>query len=202
MLFSAVQSIAFLATIELNDIREPLPVPNPWVPFLIGAALLLAAILAYVVFLWIRAIRCGPPPKIPTAWERALEAIRESISHIEKGDHENFVIFSSLTLRTYIENQFRIHAPEMTTEEFLPQAARHRVLMGTPSQRLAAFLQQCDLVKYANQSMQREEMLNLRQNALDFLQECRTREEQLLAQDQQDAPTEHPPKPRPATARA
>jgi hypothetical protein len=81
-----------------------------------------------------------------------------------------FGIAASELLRDYIEKRFDVVATQRTTEEFLqallqsPNEAlsRHQLL-------LAEFLQQCDFVKFAGDSLAVTDMESLFQSARRFV---------------------------------
>ena len=83
-----------------------------------------------------------------------------------------FGIAASELIRDYIEKRFDVVATQRTTEEFLQTLlqssnealARHRSL-------LAEFLQQCDLVKFAGDSLAVTDMESLFQSARRFVLE-------------------------------
>ncbi|MGA8705445.1 MAG: hypothetical protein WB646_00505 [Steroidobacteraceae bacterium] len=83
-----------------------------------------------------------------------------------------FGIAASDVIRDYIEKRFEVVATQRTTEEFLqallqsPQGTlvRHRPL-------LTQFLQQCDLVKFAGDSLAATDMESLFQSAHRFVLE-------------------------------
>jgi hypothetical protein len=116
----------------------------PWIAG--GAAVLLAA----AALAWRVARRPGaaPPPALPH--EIAYESLRRlvALDLIEKGEVERFFVLLSAILRQYIENRFRVRAPERTTEEFLAEASANRALEGH-SARLGEFLALSDKVKFA-----------------------------------------------------
>jgi hypothetical protein len=80
----------------------------------------------------------------------SLEALAalEGAQLIERGQMKEFHIQASEILRTYVGQRFRVDALEMTSYEVLAALDRRkadaRVLEG-----LGAFLEQCDLVKFA-----------------------------------------------------
>src|SRR5207302_7789553 len=59
-----------------------------------------------------------------------------------------FVELSSI-VRAYLEHRYVIRAPELTTEEFLQEAARASSLTGEHRALLTQFLERCDRVKFA-----------------------------------------------------
>jgi hypothetical protein len=62
---------------------------------------------------------------------------------------EEFYVRVSTILRRYIELRFGLRAPEQTTEEFLISALATGGLIADHRDPLEAFLQHCDLVKFA-----------------------------------------------------
>lgn len=121
----------------------------PWV--LIAAACLL--LLVWLVY-WLRR-----SPKLRTsanstplpAHTKALRALSRLRGEPRETDPEveRFYQQISSVLRTYLEDRYGLHAPERTTEEFLPEIEASGLLAMTEQQHLSQFLQQCDLVKFA-----------------------------------------------------
>jgi hypothetical protein len=134
---------------DARGIRESPPEPSGRGPLLLalagGAALSLAAV-AWVV-LRRRPIRLAPP--VPPH-ELAYEALRRlvALGLVEKGEVELFFVHLSRILRDYIENRFEVHAPELTTQEFLEEAARQPSL-DAHRKHLGEFLELSDRVKFA-----------------------------------------------------
>ena len=52
-------------------------------------------------------------------------------------------------MRWYIEQRFKLRAPERTTQEFVEEAQRSDVLTVEQRQVLGEFLERCDMVKFA-----------------------------------------------------
>jgi hypothetical protein len=152
-------SIASLLAREPNatDIRDIKPPENPpidWRPYwLLAGAVAALALIAFVVYrVWRRPQRAafGPPPR--PAHEIAHEELARLRARAlpEQGAFKEYYSALTAIVRGYLEQRFRVRAPEMTTEEFLMVTARgggaltsgHRVL-------LADFLGESDLVKFA-----------------------------------------------------
>jgi hypothetical protein len=68
---------------------------------------------------------------------------------IEQENIEPFYIELSTIARSYIEARFNLRAPELTTEEFIRETASSHHLSLDHQQLTGAFLEQCDLVKFA-----------------------------------------------------
>ena len=139
---------------DIRDIKKPEEPPFDWQRYyVVGAALAGLALLAFIVHrLWRRPWRigAGPPPR------PAHEIAHEELARLrarglpEQGAFKEY--YSSLTaiVRSYLEQRFRLRAPEMTTEEFLMVTARGAAaLQGSHRALLGDFLGESDLVKFA-----------------------------------------------------
>jgi hypothetical protein len=141
---------------DIRDIRGPLTVPMS--PVRLALLILLPLLLAALLFVLARRLRSrkdgsprpalGPLPR--PAHEIALEALVAlgGSGLLERGEVKQFHIEASDILRRYVEARFRVEALEMTTREVLEG------LRGAGSEPrfrdgLGAFLEQCDLVKFA-----------------------------------------------------
>lgn len=87
-----------------------------------------------------------------------------------------FVELSAI-VRTYLERRYVIRAPELTTEEFLVEAARSGRLTGDHRSLLEAFLERCDRVKFAGYRPDSEESLASLSAARAFVEDTRLREQ-------------------------
>lgn len=139
---------------DIRDVKPPEEPPVEWRPYyLIAGAIAALALIALVVLRVLRRpgrVPAGPPPR--PAHEIAHEELQRLRARglPEQGAFKEY--YSTLTgiVRTYLEQRFRVRAPEMTTEEFLMVTARggaalqksHRALLGD-------FLGESDLVKFA-----------------------------------------------------
>jgi hypothetical protein len=141
---------------DIRDIRGPLGIPLS--PFRLALLVLLPLLLAALLFVVARRLRgrrddsprpaLGPLPRPPH--EVALEALAALAGSgmLERGEVKEFHVEASDILRTFVEARFRVAALEMTTREVVAglEAAR-----AEPRFRdgLVAFLEPCDLVKFA-----------------------------------------------------
>jgi hypothetical protein len=154
---------------DIRDIRGPKAVPGSWVVPAILAVAIVAALCAYVV--WRRRHRGIRRPTL-TLSERTLQRL-DGIRPLMRPDTARaFGIAASELIRDYVEKRFEVVATQRTTEEFLQALlqnsnealARHRSL-------LAEFLHQCDLVKFAGDSLAVTDMELLFQSARRFVLE-------------------------------
>ncbi len=167
-----MEALAHFAGIAAPDAVLPPPrVSTRLVLTLITLGLVaLAGVIAAVVYL--RRTREEPVVVLPP-WETALNRLRE----LERrnlpgaGKIDAYYVDLSAILRYYIEDRFRIHAPEQTTPEFLDTAAQSRVFSEEQQQFLAAFLRQCDRVKFARLQPAAEEMITHFKEVRRFVRE-------------------------------
>jgi len=154
---------------DIRDIRGPKYVHPVWA---LPAVLSVAALLALAVWgIW-RWRRSRHRPRILLPYEVALQRLEEIRPLMIPASADKFGIAVSDIVRTYIEQRFDVTATQRTTEEFLQDLlgsanaalVQHRLL-------LADFLQQCDIVKFANLSVASQSMESLRQSARTFVQE-------------------------------
>lgn len=143
------------AAAQFAGITAPAAVLPPKAParrmWLTGGGIVLAAALAALA-LW-RYLRRSAPvvaPALP-AWEVALNRLRELNQRDlpATGKLDIFYVDLSSILRYYVEDRFRIRAPEQTTQEFIEDAASQGVFSEVQQQFLAEFLRQCDRIKFA-----------------------------------------------------
>jgi hypothetical protein len=99
---------------------------------------------------WIHRRRRPAPEVVIPPWEQAHRELDVLLADdlIRLGRVQEFYYRLSTIVREYIERQFSITAPEMTTEEFLRSLERDRRL-AAQERVLSEFLRSCDVVKYA-----------------------------------------------------
>jgi len=154
----------------LRDIKPPVELPDPWKWAMIALAVVFALVAAY--FLWRewkrRKAQIPPIPVLP-AHVRARRKLEEALALISQP--REFCIVVSDTIRGYLEERFRFHAPERTTEEFLYELRETNLL--TPDQKdgLGEFLKRCDLVKFARYEPREPELRDLHESALRLVEE-------------------------------
>jgi hypothetical protein len=151
---------------------EARPKPNPaprvqreeWVAFeraLSWGALgvLVGAVLGWLAYRWLKRARPAPPPPPPRPpWEIALERLDE-VRHaglLETQRLADFYDRVNDAVRQYLGARFGFDGLESTTGETL-KALRRAPHFGLPLPEVAAFLQDCDLVKFADMTPTPEE---------------------------------------------
>jgi hypothetical protein len=136
---------------DITGLMTPPAKPNPWFwPMVIAIAVGVAALVSIMAW-WIIKQVSKPPPPIPAdVWAMTALDKLTTAGLIQRGQTQSFYYQLSEIVRGYIERQFDIAAPEMTTDEFLTTAVRDtRQANVLNTDMLRGFLDACDLVKYA-----------------------------------------------------
>ncbi|MDA0576620.1 MAG: hypothetical protein O3B24_00810 [Verrucomicrobia bacterium] len=83
--------------------------------------------------------------------ERALHELRSLLARglVERGQVKEFYVALTMIVRRYIERRHGVRAPEQTTEEFLQAVSKDTRFTPAVLERLRAFLQAADRVKFA-----------------------------------------------------
>jgi hypothetical protein len=100
------------------------------------------------------------------AW---LELERLVQQNLAQKDVKLFYVELTGVIRRYIERSTGVRAPEQTTEEFLSQISRHTSFAAEESDRLKAFLESADLVKFAAQEPRAEDIEEAFERAKVFI---------------------------------
>ncbi len=166
---------------EIADISDVVDVKINLIPLWISLAA--AALIAAGVVIGLR-LRPKRPVEIRRVYRAAHEIAFEMLQAIsrenlvEQGRVKEFYEKLSICLRQYIENRFRLRAPEQTTEEFLEQLKTSDALKLEYKQQLQKFLEHCDLVKFARYQPSHEQINESLTIAEQFVEQ--TRSEQSL----------------------
>ena len=154
--------------LDLLDIKPPLELdpgdgtgPLWWV-----LALLLIAGAALLWWAFHRPAKEPAPPAPDTIAQRKL---RESWALLDTP--ALFVEAVADILRVYLEDRFKAHAPERTTEEFLNELSQMPQMTSEQKELLGQFLKFCDFPKFAQLAPTEEECRRLHRIALKLVQE-------------------------------
>ncbi len=148
----------------IANLPNPTPQPNPaplrqleqWtllkhVTMASLIALVVGALVAWLVGKWLRRPRRGPPPPPPRPpWEVALEELHD-LRHAGLIEQQRFAEHfdrSSYTVRKYLGGRYGFDGLESTTREIL-YVLQRVVPPVAPLEEIGAFLRQADLVKFA-----------------------------------------------------
>ena len=130
---------------DIHDIHNLVPLTF-WEQH--GLQIIMGCVAGILVIAGVLSIVLRKKPKVVlTAYQRALQELQVASALHAAGQDKNFAIASSDAVRRYLENAYRMPAPERTTEEFLQEAARHAWLQGELTALLKRFLEFCDLAK-------------------------------------------------------
>jgi hypothetical protein len=174
-------------TLAIKDIKEPLSEPFSWkelIPVLSWVALALVVLL--LVILGVRYYLRKKPVEKPL-WVPAIPAhilALKSLDDLKErklwqdGKQKEYHSLLTDILRLYIEQRFRIHALEQTSEEILG-SFRSVSLPGESRLMLAQVLHLADMIKFAKQHALPDENEMSMIHAIAFVQETKTNETSL-----------------------
>jgi hypothetical protein len=134
---------------EIRDIAPPIDV-FPYPPWMVAVAALLALlVLGAIAYVIVRKIRNRPPPLPPSPQAVALRELRALQQRVKQTAPYDFSIAVSDVLRRYVSSEYRVHAVEQTSPEFLAAIAQSAKFSEAERQQLGDFLERCDLIKFA-----------------------------------------------------
>lgn len=146
--------------------------PAPRWPWYAGGAAALITLAGAVVLIRragvARRVEAAPAP----AHVEALAAL-SSLARLglaEKGAFDPYFTELSRILRRYIERRFDLHAPTLTTDEFLQQSRRSDAIRAEYVRELEKFLRLADLVKFARHAPDAEEAGRAHDTARAFVE--------------------------------
>ena len=155
---------------EIKDIAPPLDI-FPWPTWMVVCATIVAlAVLAGIVALIVIKKRNLPKPPPPTPRETALRELEAMRPQVERQPPYEFSIAVSDVLRSYIGAQYRLHAREQTSPEFLAAISRSVKFSENEKGLLAGFLERCDLIKFARIDATNKDSGDLLGNAIAFVE--------------------------------
>jgi len=145
-------------SMRMEDIKPPVLPPFKYgrilrMLFFIALAALLIGLLARLLAQRKRNPKPKPAPPPPPAHETALAALArlEQSGWMERGEAYPFYSELSQIWRHYLEDHFRINAPEKTTEELAAILQQHPVFPEQYRTLLCRFLTDADAVKFARE---------------------------------------------------
>ena len=117
-----------------------------------AAGVAAGGILAWLVYRWAKRPKPVPPPPPPRPpWEVAFEHLH-AVRHAGLLETSRFAEFFDRVndaVRSYLGARYGFDGLESTTDETI-EALRRVPQLGVPLPEVVAFLQQCDLVKFAD----------------------------------------------------
>ncbi len=133
---------------------DPSKDPPPFSWKLVGicaaalAGLLLLLAVIYLVYRKLRqVVRVHRMSPIERALYELENLLRKGLP--SRGFYKDFYVELTMVVRRYIERQYGVRAPNLTTDEFLRAAGSNASFTQTSITELKAFLESADLVKFA-----------------------------------------------------
>ncbi|MGC8989937.1 MAG: hypothetical protein ACP5MD_07435 [Verrucomicrobiia bacterium] len=166
---TTAQDTNAVIAVDIREAKPPLPLGGNWLWF--GVLIAGALLAALAAFFWFRSRRRAmqqPEVQIPPHIV-ARDRLRAALALI--GQPGPFCIEVSQIIRVYLEQQFKLHAPERTTEEFLAELQDSSLLGLDQKRTLADFLMRCDLVKFARYEPGEPELRSLYDAAVRLVEE-------------------------------
>jgi hypothetical protein len=156
---------------NLEPMMPPQPLPRTFAfGWLVASGLLvMLAILVVIGLRWRK--RRPVEPLCQTAEEIAHAALAELLAENfpARGLVKEFYLRLTGIVRQYVEATTGIRAPEQTTEEFLRDMRSRAAFPPERSARLAEFLEAADLVKYAGQQPEQDQLEQAIARAQEFV---------------------------------
>src|SRR5215471_10817030 len=104
--------------------------------------------------------------------EIALQRLEEARRLMDPERAREYCFAVSNIIRRYVEERFHVHAPKLTTEEFLRELVEVRDTMLEPHRvLLGEFLQHCDLAKFARWRYAMPDLEAMHTSARSFVQQ-------------------------------
>ena len=157
------------APVEIKDIVPPVdvfPYPLWMVLTAAGIALVVLGLLAWLLVRWLKR---RPPPPLPTPRAVALRELESLRGQVQVMEPYAFSFAVSDVLRTYIGAQFRLHAREQTSPEFLAEISKAGRFSDADRILIGEFLVHCDMIKFARIHATSEDSAKLLDSAIIFV---------------------------------
>ena len=161
--------------IGLRDIKGPLDFPSnfAFLLLIIGLSLAIGAVWGWII--WAKKKKAKRPDVSKSAYEIACAqfealAAKDLIGRLKI---KEYYIEISDIVRHYLENGFRLNAPEMTTEEFLNNLKDSPQLAKNHKGLLKEFLVSCDMVKFAKYAPAAKEIDSVYYSAKNFIDQTK-----------------------------
>lgn len=173
-----VQTVAVDTTKPFKPIKGIMLIKNTWLDYLlyIIGAIVFIVLLVTVILYFIRNKKTKPPVVVPqgpveTLQEKTLRLLNELDQKQlwQKGAIKEYYIELTDILRNYIEVRFRTPALELTTDEILDSARRHKE-MAKHTEMLGKILYTADLAKFAKAQPLPQEHIDTMEYAKRFIE--------------------------------
>jgi hypothetical protein len=162
----------------IRDVKGPVRLPLLINKYLVLVILFLLTVLGFLTGYFLRKNKeeqiIPKKPAHEIAYEQ-LEALKIR-NYIALNKIKEYYTEISDIIRHYLENRFKLKAPEMTTEEFLILARDSSELISEHKNLLREFLLCCDLVKFAKYAPSADEVNSIFDSAKRFIDQTKENE--------------------------
>lgn len=174
----SVETIPVDTTQAIKPIKQPLPVPYSWrefAPYLIGAAVLMAAVAGLIYYLRRRKKKAPPSPERPKPRDPAHIWAKNELRKLEEEKlwqkDEVKQYYSRLTdiLRLYLEYRYGWMALESTTEQIADEISQFEMAK-EEKDKLLGILRRADMVKFAKRLPMPDENDLMMSLAVEFVE--------------------------------
>lgn len=185
-----VNTVAVDTTKPFKAIKDIVAVQSSWLdnlPAIIGLLVGLALII-WVVLYFIKNKKLAQlqkaPEKVETYHERTLRLLQELDNKQlwQQDKTKDYYTELSEVIRHYIEQRFKTNAMELTTDELLRKAKKHREMTSFRSS-LKPLLEAADLAKFAKANPLPEEHIEAMELAINFVKISKPKEETIQTQN-------------------
>jgi len=154
---------------DIRDIRQPRHFPTPWLWVVIAAGVVTLVAAAYAAWHWLQHGKYFET--VPS--ELALQRLAAARRLMDPDQAREYCFAVSNIIRSYLEDAWHLHAPRLTTEEFLRELVEGGESIATPQRaRLGDFLEHCDLAKFAGWRYSLPALAEMHARAVDFVQQA------------------------------
>jgi len=160
---------------QMRDVKDPVGLPLVINKYFVFMILFILIVLGYLsVYFFKKNKEEKNIPKRP-AHEIAYEQLQmlQTKNYIAQGKIKEYYTEVSDIIRHYLENRFKLRAPEMTTEEFLINVRDAAALINEHKNLLKEFLLCCDLVKFAKYAPPLNEVSSVFDSAKHFIDQTK-----------------------------
>lgn len=130
----------------LGKLDKLIPPPAAKWPWVIAGIVVIAVMSPFAWRWWSARRRLA---RRRSAYEIATLRLAALLARDAQADMDSFFVELSGIARQYLEDRFELHAPELTTEEFLTLTSTSADLTGDQRGMFRSFLHRADLVKFA-----------------------------------------------------
>jgi len=160
-------SLPPIAGEDIREIRQPRHLSTPWRWGLVAAGVFTFFMALWAVMRWVRRSRMFEMQP----HEIALQRLEEARALMDPEQAREYCFSVSTIIRSYIEDEFQVQAPRLTTEEFLRELVEVRPTLATHRALLGDFLQHCDLAKFAGWRYARPDLEAMHASAVTFVRQ-------------------------------